>query len=275
MSRELFAPLVESCDTVDHTHVFHRKGSVGGFVRLIREIRQTHFDWVLDLQGLFRSGMLCRFAQADNKAGRSDAREGAGWFYQTTVPLPAAGREAHALEILMEFKHLFGQMPGEVPPLRFDTKLSDANQAALSQATTKRVLIFPESRRLEKEWPHFQELTETLLDLTPELQLVWVATQPLNPKMPTSDRFVNLSGCTSIEELPAMIASSDLVVANDSGPMHLAAAMKKQVVALFGPTDPRRFGPWGQLENVLTAPDANLARLPAAQVADFLLQKLG
>ncbi|MDP7049791.1 MAG: glycosyltransferase family 9 protein [Verrucomicrobiota bacterium] len=266
---------MESCDTVDHTHVFHRKGSVGGFVRLIREIRQTHFDWVLDLQGLFRSGMLCRFAQADNKAGRSDAREGAGWFYQTTVPLPAAGREAHALEILMEFKHLFGQMPGEVPPLRFDTKLSDANQAALSQATTKRVLIFPESRRLEKEWPHFQELTETLLDLTPELQLVWVATQPLNPKMPTSDRFVNLSGCTSIEELPAMIASSDLVVANDSGPMHLAAAMKKQVVALFGPTDPRRFGPWGQLENVLTAPDANLARLPAAQVADFLLQKLG
>ena len=275
MSRELFAPLVESCDTVDHTHVFHRKGSVGGFVRLIREIRQTHFDWVLDLQGLFRSGMLCRFAQADNKAGRSDAREGAGWFYQTTVPLPAAGREAHALEILMEFKHLFGQMPGEVPPLRFDTKLSDANQAALAQATTKRVLIFPESRRLEKEWPHFQELTETLLDLTPELQLVWVATQPLNPKMPTSDRFVNLSGCTSIEELPAMIASSDLVVANDSGPMHLAAAMKKQVVALFGPTDPRRFGPWGQLENVLTAPDADLARLPAAQVADFLLQKLG
>ncbi|MDP6795493.1 MAG: glycosyltransferase family 9 protein [Verrucomicrobiota bacterium] len=260
---------------MDHTHVFHRKGSVGGFVRLIREIRQTHFDWVLDLQGLFRSGMLCRFAQADNKAGRSDAREGAGWFYQTTVPLPAAGREAHALEILMEFKHLFGQMPGQVPPLRFDTKLSDANQAALAQATTKRVLIFPESRRLEKEWPHFQELTETLLDLTPELQLVWVATQPLNPKMPTSDRFVNLSGCTSIEELPAMIASSDLVVANDSGPMHLAAAMKKQVVALFGPTDPRRFGPWGQLENVLTAPDANLARLPAAQVADFLLQKLG
>ena len=93
--------------------------------------------------------------------------------------------------------------------------------------------------------------------------------------MPVSDRFVNLSGCTGIEELPALIASSDLVVVNDSGPMHLAAAMKKQVVALFGPTDPRRFGPWGQLENVLTAPDADLARLPVAQVANFLLQKLG
>ena len=98
----MFAPLVQSCHTVDHTHVFHRKGSLGGFIRLIREIRQTHYDWVLDLQGLFRSGALCRFARADNKAGRSDAREGAGWCYQTRVPLPSLGL-AHALEILMEF----------------------------------------------------------------------------------------------------------------------------------------------------------------------------
>jgi len=274
VSRELFAPLVQSCRTVDHTHIFYRKGSAGGFIRLICEIRQTHFDWVLDLQGLFRSGVLCQCARADNKAGRSDAREGAGWFYRTTVPLPVAGREAHALEILMEFKHLFGQTLRELPSLQFDAKLSHANQDALGQAKTKRVLIFPESRRLEKEWPHFQELTETLLDQAPELQLVWVATQPHKSKMPVSDRFVNLSGCTGIEELPALIASSDLVVVNDSGPMHLAAAMKKQVVALFGPTDPRRFGPWGQLENVLTAPDADLARLPVAQVANFLLQKL-
>ena len=68
--------------------------------------------------------------------------------------------------------------------------------------------------------------------------------------------------------------SADLIVANDSGPMHLAAAMHKPVVALFGPTDPKRFGPWGQMENVLSAPDADLSRLPAMQVADFILQKL-
>ena len=86
---------------------------------------------------------------------------------------------------------------------------------------------------------------------------------------------VNLSGCTAIEELPALIDSADLIVANDSGPMHLAAAMHKPVVALFGPTDPKRFGPWDQMENVLSAPDADMSRLPATQVADFILQKLG
>ena len=270
----MFAPLVQSCRTVDHTHVFHRKGSLGGFIRLIREIRQTQYDWVLDLQGLFRSGALCRFARADNKAGRSDAREGAGWFYQTRVPLPSLG-QAHALEILMEFQRLFDQEPAEPPPLQFDNKLSSDNRGALGQAQGKRVLIFPESRREEKEWPHFEELTRTLLGQVPELQLVRVATSGAEPGKAEPGRLVNLSGCTAIEELPALIDSADLIVANDSGPMHLAAAMHKPVVALFGPTDPKRFGPWGQMENVLSAPDADLSRLPATQVAEFILQKLG
>ncbi len=274
VSREMFAPLVQSCRTVDHTHVFHRKGSLGGFIRLIREIRQTHYDWVLDLQGLFRSGALCRFARADNKAGRSDAREGAGWFYQTRVPLPSLG-QAHALEILMEFQRLFDLEPAEPPPLKFDDKLSDDNRGALGQAQGKRVLIFPESRRKEKEWPHFEELTRTLFGQVPELQLVRVATSGAEPGKAEPGRLVNLSGYTAIEELPALIDSADLILANDSGPMHLAAAMHKPVVALFGPTDPKRFGPWGQMENVLSAPDADLSRLPATQVADFILQKLG
>ena len=109
----------------------------------------------------------------------------------------------------------------------------------------------------------------------PELQLVRVATSGAEPGKAEPGRLVNLSGCTAIEELPALIDSADLIVANDSGPMHLAAAMHKPVVALFGPTDPKRFGPWGQMENVLSAPDADLSRLPATQVADFILQKLG
>ena len=275
MSRELFAPLVKSCRTVDRTHIFHRNGSVGSFTKLISEIRQTRYDWVLDLQGLFRSGLLCRFARADHKAGRSDSREGASWFYQTKVPLPSAGRKSHALDILMEFTRLFDLEPSPPPPLGFNSQLSEANQAALGERPAKRLMLFPESRRAEKEWPFFQELTESLLGQAPELQLVWVATQAINTRIPTSDRFVNLSGRTGIDELPVLIDSADLILANDSGPMHLSAAMHKEVVALFGPTEPQRFGPWGQLKNVLTAPNADLAKLPVKQVAEFLLGKLG
>ena len=76
------------------------------------------------------------------------------------------------------------------------------------------------------------------------------------------------------EELPALVNVSDLVLTNDSGPMHLAAALKKEVVALFGPTDPKKYGPWEQMQNVIVAPNGNLRKLPVAIVAEVLKRNL-
>ena len=280
VSRELFAPLVQSCNTVNHTYVFHRKAHLSNFVKLIREIRQTSFDWILDLQGLFRSGIICKCSRGINKAGRSDAREFAGLFYPIKVPLPASGVESHALDILMEFKQVFGQeINSLLPPLKFETILSEANKKAMNKQKPKRLMIFPESRRKEKEWPFFQKLTDELLKKLTDLQIVWVSTKSINPEFQiggfeASGQFLNLSGCTNINELPSLIESSDLILANDSGPMHLAAALHKEVIALFGPTNPKRYGPWGQLHNVLEAPDSNLKKLSVENVIEVLNQKL-
>ena len=62
---------------------------------------------------------------------------------------------------------------------------------------------------------------------------------------------LNLCGETSLPEMVEWIRLCDLMVTNDTGPMHVAAALGKPLVALFGPTEPRRTGPYGQLENVL------------------------
>ena len=280
VSRELFAPLVQSCNTVNHTYVFHRKAHLSAFVKLIREIRQTSFDWVLDLQGLFRSGIICKCSRGKNKAGRSDAREFAGLFYPIKASLPSAGPDSHALEILMEFKQLFGQETNSIlPPLKFENILSEANRLAINNRKTKRLMIFPESRRKEKEWPFFQELTNELLKNFTNLQLVWVGTKSMKTEFKVdvfeaSGQFLNLTGCTNINEIPTLIESSDLILANDSGPMHLAAALHKEVVALFGPTDPKRYGPWGQLHNVLEAPSRELKKLSVEHVTQFLNKKL-
>jgi ADP-heptose:LPS heptosyltransferase len=56
---------------------------------------------------------------------------------------------------------------------------------------------------------------------------------------------INLAGQTSLKELAALLKMSRLLITNDSGPMHLAAAMGTPVVALFGPTDPKKIGPYG------------------------------
>jgi len=279
VSREIFAPLVESCQTVHKTYVFQRKGTLKHFVELIIEIREKQFDWVLDLQGLFRSGILCLLSRAKNKAGRSDAREGSKLFYPVTASMPSNGSESHALDILLNFKPLFDRPASCNRPLVFDTPLSQSFGEQLLSPTFKRVIIFPESRRAEKEWPFYQELTFELLSQNTNLQLIWVGTGQLEPKFPAHpfihhNRFLNLCGSTQIEELPALVNASDLVLTNDSGPMHLAAALKKEVVALFGPTDPKKYGPWEQMQNVIVAPNGNLKELPVAKVADVLKRKL-
>ncbi|MDP6082350.1 MAG: glycosyltransferase family 9 protein [Verrucomicrobiota bacterium] len=279
VSREIFAPLVESCQTVHKTYVFQRKGTLKHFVELIFEIREKQFDWVLDLQGLFRSGILCLLSRAKNKAGRSDAREGSKLFYPVTASMPSNGSESHALDILLNFKPLFDKPASCNRLLVFDTPLSQSFGEQLLSPTFKRVIIFPESRRPEKEWPFYQELTFELLSQNTNLQLIWVGTSQLEPKFPAHpfihhNRFLNLCGSTQIEELPALVNASDLVLTNDSGPMHLAAALKKEVVALFGPTDPKKYGPWEQMQNVIVAPNGNLKELPVAKVADVLKRKL-
>jgi len=64
-------------------------------------------------------------------------------------------------------------------------------------------------------------------------------------------RYLDLTGKVSLPEMVEWIRLSELMISNDTGPMHVAAALWKPVVAVFGPTEPRRTGPYGQLRNVL------------------------
>jgi heptosyltransferase I len=132
--------------------------------------------------------------------------------------------------------------------------------------------MFRDSRRPEKNWPGFDELTRALLARPGDLRVVWAGTQrhPLADWARAETRFADLCGQTRVDELPQLLAAADLVVANDSGPMHLAAAMGRPVLALFGPTDPAQFGPYppGRPGNsVLVAPDGDLGRLAPDVVA--------
>ena len=82
-------------------------------------------------------------------------------------------------------------------------------------------------------------------------------------------QFFNLTGNTSLVSLPALIKRADWVISNDSGPMHLAAALGVKVVGIFGPTDPRLFGPYpltAPSNVVITAPVGDLKLLSAKDV---------
>src|ERR1700722_10605475 len=109
--REIFAPLVRACGAVDHTYIFERNGGPKGFLKLMREVRRTKFDYVFDMQGLLRTGLMTSRTVAKHKIGRSDAREGSGLFYDEKVPLPPDGSRSHALDTLLQFCLPLGAKP--------------------------------------------------------------------------------------------------------------------------------------------------------------------
>ena len=238
---DALAPVVKACRTVDSIFVFERKGGLRSFVRLLRAIRKArHYDCVLDLQGLARSGLMTLFARADRKIGRADAREGARFCYGETIQLPKVA-EPHAVEILCQFLPAMGMSSSVEGALVFDLPTPALKLPAnLDQA----VLIFPESRREEKNWPYFAEFVAKVARDFPDRHILWCGSASSEQLCPQAANVYNLAGQTSLLDVIALIQSAGAVVANDSGPIHIAAAVGTRVLALFGPTPPEAYGPY-------------------------------
>ena len=267
--RDVFAPLVRSSTVVDQIFVFRRQGGIRGFLQLMREVRARKFEAAFDFQGLLRSGLMIKWTRAARKIGRPDAREGAALFYDETVKAPAGGAPVHPLELLLQFCTVFDARPELDGPLQFrdHAKLNLGFMEA--RHGLRPILIFPDSRRLDKKWDGFSQLS-SLLVREAGRKVVWAGSHYLPCKEAFPDgAFVNLTGNTSLNSLTALIGQADWVIANDSGPLQLAAAMNVKTLGIFGPTDPRLSGPYplnGPTNFVIQAPVGDLKLLQPKDV---------
>ena len=267
--RDIFSPLVRSSSAVDQVFVFQRHEGARGFLRTMREVRRREFELVCDFQGLLRTGLMTKWARGRRKIGRPDAREGSRFLYQEKVAFPADGRQAHLLDQMLQFCPVAGAEPRLTGPLRF-RDLERLNLAFMDPRKGQRpVLIFPDSGQHSKKWNGFSQLT-ALLIREGGRKVVWAGSHylPCRESFPEGS-FVNLTGNTSLTSLPALLSKADWVLSNDSGPMHLSAAMGLKTIGLFGPTDPRRFGPYplkSPTNYAIQAPVGELALLSAKEV---------
>jgi len=268
--RDIFAPMVRACEAIDRTYVFRRYDGPAGFMRLMSQVRETKFDYVFDFQGLLRTGLMVWRTKASHKIGRSDAREGAGIFYQRKVPLPPEGRRSHAMDILLQFCPVLDAKPELIGTLEFKP-VDGLNLSFLeSRSGASPVVMFPDSRRAEKKWHGFKELTEAITRDGTGRKVVWAGNAYVDFKdAPPESAFLNLTGNTSLVSLPTLIKRASWVICNDSGPLHLAAALGVPTLGIFGPTDPRLFGPYplnSPTNHVIQAPIGNLKLLTAKDV---------
>jgi len=273
--RDVFAPIVETCTTVDQVFLFDRNGGTKGFLRLMKEVRRIKYDYVFDMQGLLRTGIMTSRARGVRKVGRSDAREMSGVFYDEKVPLPETGKRSHAIDILLQFCPVLDAKP----ELRGKLKFKPTEKLELDfdglQNDLKPIVIFPDSRRAEKKWGGFRQLTQRFMRSTKKRKVIWAGDKFIAARGFPRSRFLNLTGNSSLEALPALIAQASWVISNDSGPMHLAAAMGVNTMAIFGPTDPALYGPYpltSEHNIVMQAPAGNLKLLPAKEVYERFMK---
>lgn len=255
-------PLLEADRDLSGTILFHRRRWVAPrywpeVIRSVRHIRRLAFDWVIDLQALARSGLLAWLARGRVTVGLDDWREGASALYDVRVPRPSP--HTHAVDWYLEVLRVLGT------PVNWDIEWLPARPAAAAAVEQKWpadghlwLTLQPGARWPTKCWPveHYVNLAGRLAAALPQARLAVLggrADAELGRQISQGapGRCLDLTGQTTLPEMVEWLRRSELLICNDSGPMHVAAALGKPVVAMFGPTDPRRTGPYGQLDRVL------------------------
>jgi heptosyltransferase-1 len=242
------------------------KDTVAGIKSLLRDLKKERFDLVVDLQGLLRSGLITAATGAPVRIGFKEAREGSRFFYTDKVP---GGRDIHAVDRYLKVAEFLGCDTSEVifplPPFEkassFENIISSfiLNPSSLDMHPSsfeEYIVIVPGARWKTKRWPpeYFGKLASLL-----HLRSIIVGSKG---DVSIADEIVSrahgksfsLAGKTDLKELIAVIKGSKYLVTNDSGPMHIAAALGVPVFAIFGPTDPTRTGPYGKGHTIIRGP---------------------
>lgn len=261
VASDKFKDVVAMVDAVDMIFEIKRKNwgrflclpkTIFEIFRFIFKIRSEKIDICIDFQGLFRSGIISWLSGAEIRAGFSDAREFSSLFYNKKCLIGRA--EANSAERYISLASIVcGKKEGCV----FDLKLPDPSlkQGNLLWSKTgsrgPKVCLIPGARWKSKRW-NMENFRKVAFNLRKEVDARIMITGT-SEEIECGERIIyghnkafNAAGKTNIFTLAGILSLSDLVITNDNGAMHLAAALGKKVICLFGPTSSDRTGPIGK-----------------------------
>jgi heptosyltransferase-1 len=241
-----FEPLIRDhpdlTDTLPFDRGVFRKSpwhSVRYALKFGAELRQRQFDLVIDLQGLFRSGLMCLATGSARVVGYTSAREGSRYAYTDKIRAPNR-REMHAVDRNWNIAEALGV--GDIPK-RFHISVNPTEvqgiEAELVGLPRPWLAVAVGAKWVTKRWlpGHFAELlrrsqarfggTCLFIGAREDTALSQEVMRKLDG--PTHD----LTARTSLPRLAAFLSLCDVMVGNDTGPLHLAAALGKPCVAPY------------------------------------------
>jgi lipopolysaccharide heptosyltransferase I len=228
--------------------------SARGFLSTIRSLRTERYDEALDLQGLWKSALLARGSGARRVIGfsREHLREpGARLFYSEAC---SAVEGPHVIQKNLSLLRTLGldtdqlaiKFPIQIPQ---SAVLEDVRRELNIRGGDRFAIINPGAAWPNKRWPtdHFGRLAaEMLARHGVRSAVLWGPGERLLAQAVASSAKGSaiVTPQTSLGDLLALARAACIMISGDTGPLHLAAAVGTPVVALFGPTDPQRNGPW-------------------------------
>jgi lipopolysaccharide heptosyltransferase I len=252
-------PFVDLVTVVDRAVVVGRS-SIAGWTEAVRQLRQVRYDVALDFQGLLKSAVLARASGAARVIGFSiwHLREKtARPFYSEAPSERSESMEGHVIQKNLRLLRTVG-----VDDDRIVFPLADIESAALASVAAAVgdapfALVNPGAAWPNKRWPpeRFGEVAGFLHEVRGLTSIVlWGPGEEglARAVVDASAGSARVAPATSSSDLLALSRRAALMVSGDTGPLHIAAAAGTPTVAIFGPTDPGRNGPWAASDVVVS-----------------------
>lgn len=242
------------------------KDKAAYFCQMRRLLHSRKFDLVIDMQGLFKSAVLAAISGCSNRIGYCEMREGSGLVSRA---ITGAHAKDHVIERYLDVARYLGAKVDSLADVHFPLPDLSKEEVAVRAKLEARgwdgsdyIVMVPGARWETKEWPleHYISLARML---TGDGKYVVLAGGPGDAAKGSAiasgagKRAIDLTGATSLRELAALIKGCIFYISADTGPLHFAAALKKPLIAMYGPTKADRTGPYGSKNStVLHTPAA-------------------
>lgn len=261
--KEKFSHLLAGCPFVDEVipcYDTDQKQGIRETFCLYRKVKRYRYDLIIDLQGDSQSSFLTFLSRAKLRIGYHLP----GWKGKVyTVRAEELPVKRHlVLSYLDLVKDLFDCGGNPLDLKLFVAKADDTqkemNVHDFGDENKKKLLIYQGVNRLANSWPvdKFAQLAECLVQqYKVEIILAGSDTDLDRQRIERINKLIKGKGHvfyhSTLSQLISLMKNVDIFIGHDNGPMHIAAALGKHVVGLFGPSDPRVRHPWGSGHEVL------------------------
>ena len=261
-----FYELIEESPYFDNIYPYDKNWSIKKSWKFARELKENNYDLGINIHGNWRTILLMYLIDADFNIGYGG--DGKGLFLDKVIETDA---RQHMVQSYLQFLEKMGlhrfdndqielfinQKAKKNMKNLLNEKIGKDNKQRLKRNDKRLIALNTGGTWATKRWPKekFAKLADKLKAKGEEVLFLGGPSDVERVKeiitLMENKEVINVAGKTTLKELAALTEKCDLVISNDSGPIHVSAAVGTSTIAIFGPSDEKKFRPYGSKHKIV------------------------